>query len=162
MHYHYHVAFDSTRDLYRALTLPAIALLFYAFREKIAAADRQYRKKQNLPPQSSQLEMLFNSVLFAALGISFIVFYEAINLYIALRSNQFMIVQGRVTQFVPMPYGGHADESFVVSGRRYNYSDYQISAAFNNTQSHGGPMREGLQVRITDVKGQIARLEIAE
>jgi len=52
-------------------------------------------------------------------------------------------------------------ERFVVNGHHYEYSDYVVSAGFNNTQSHGGPIREGITVRIADVRGKIARLEIA-
>jgi len=36
-----------------------------------------------------------------------------------------------------------------------------VTAGFNNTLSHGGPIHEGLRVRIADVDGAIARLEIA-
>ncbi|MGH9970245.1 MAG: hypothetical protein ACREBG_20950 [Pyrinomonadaceae bacterium] len=60
-----------------------------------------------------------------------------------------------------MPFEGHADETFVVDGHRFSYSDYDETKGFNRTQSHGGPMREGLQVRITHVDGSIVKLEIA-
>ena len=79
----------------------------------------------------------------------------------ALTTGQYVTVEGTVTNFVPMPREGHADEHFEVAGHRYSYSDYGMSAGFNKTQSHGGPMREGLRVRIADVGGVIARLEIA-
>jgi hypothetical protein len=36
-----------------------------------------------------------------------------------------------------------------------------VTQGFNDSQNHGGPMREGLRVRIADVNGEIARLEIA-
>jgi hypothetical protein len=79
----------------------------------------------------------------------------------ALNSGNFVTVEGKVVDFVPMPEGGHALEQFTVNGHRFAYSDYQITAGFNHTQSHGGPIREGMTVRIADVGGQIARLEIA-
>jgi hypothetical protein len=60
-----------------------------------------------------------------------------------------------------MPVTGHAMESFEVAGHCYSYSDYVVVAGFNNTQSHGGPIRNGLRVRIADIDGQIARLEVA-
>ena len=60
-----------------------------------------------------------------------------------------------------MPHQGHSLESFEVNGHRFAYSDYIVTAGFNNTQSHGGPIREGLQVRIVAVDGRIARLEVA-
>src|SRR5262249_37900900 len=82
------------------------------------------------------------------------------NIRRALETGRFLTVEGPVTKFVPMPFEGHALESFEVSGHRYSYSDYIVTAGFNNTRSHGGPIREGLKVRIADVDGQIARLEI--
>ncbi len=53
------------------------------------------------------------------------------------------VVEGRITNFVPMPYEGHADENFAVSGVQFSYSDYGVSDAFNNTSSHGGPIKAG-------------------
>jgi len=79
----------------------------------------------------------------------------------ALEHRDFTVVEGVVHNFVPMPYEGHADESFDVAGHHYEYSDFMVTEGFNNTQSHGGPIRDGLRVRIADVGGRIARLEIA-
>lgn len=60
------------------------------------------------------------------------------------------------------PYSGHARETFVVNGQYFSYSDYDLTQGFNQTQSHGGPIKEGLQVRITHVDGSIVKLEIAQ
>lgn len=80
----------------------------------------------------------------------------------ALLAHQYTLVEGTVTQLDPMSDKRHGGESFVVSGHRFSYSDHTSMAGFNHTHSHGGPIREGLQVRIADVEGKIARLEIAE
>ena len=66
----------------------------------------------------------------------------------AMHDNRAEVVEGLVTQFKPMPYGGHANESFVVQGVRFEYSDYGVTAGFNNTASHGVPIREGLLIKI--------------
>ena len=83
------------------------------------------------------------------------------NLRNAARNGEAEVVEGEVKEFVPMPYQGHADETFVVDGRHFSYSDYDETKGFNQTRSHGGPMREGLHVRITHVDGSIVKLEIA-
>ena len=83
-------------------------------------------------------------------------------LHDAVDRKEYRVVEGRVTEFVPMPYQGHANESFVVSGHRFSYSDYDLTKGFNWTQSHGGPIRENLQVRITYVDDSIVKLEIAK
>jgi hypothetical protein len=80
----------------------------------------------------------------------------------AMHTNQAKIVEGVVTQFIPMPYTGHAMESLVVQGVRFEYSDYVITAGFNNTTSHGGPIREGLPVRIWYRGNEILRLDVAK
>ena len=78
----------------------------------------------------------------------------------ALKSGDYEVVEGRVENFTPMPWEGHADESFDVNGVRFSYSDYEITAGFNNSASHGGPVRSGLPVRIAYKDGEILRLEV--
>jgi hypothetical protein len=80
----------------------------------------------------------------------------------ASRDHRYSVVEGRVTDFVPMPYTGHARESFVVGGRTFTYSDYILTGCFNNAASHGGPIRSGLSVRIAYVGNCIVRLEVAQ
>jgi hypothetical protein len=59
-----------------------------------------------------------------------------------------------------MPYEGHQDECFSVQSQTFCYSDYGVTAGFNNSASHGGPIREGLPVRVSYVGSTIVRLEI--
>ncbi|MFY9763350.1 MAG: hypothetical protein WB772_21060 [Xanthobacteraceae bacterium] len=80
----------------------------------------------------------------------------------ALRGGEYAIVEGPVTDFVPMPYAGHSMESFVVGGHRFSYSDYGVTSGFHNTASHGGPIHDGLHVRISYVGNLILRLEVAQ
>ena len=80
----------------------------------------------------------------------------------ALRTGNYKIVEGRVENFAPMPWAGHAEETFDVNGVHFAYSDYVVTAGFNHSASHGGPIREGLPVRITyKGDGEILRLEVA-
>lgn len=65
-----------------------------------------------------------------------------------MQNNGCRMVEGPVVDFVPMPFEGHANESFDVRGVRFSYSDYEITDAFNNSASHGGPIRAGEVVRI--------------
>ena len=79
------------------------------------------------------------------------------------RSGQFIVLEGRVSDFKPMPYTGHGVESFRVNGASFTYSDYDKSkCGFRNTASHGGPIHEGLQVRISARDGRILKLEVAK
>src|SRR5712672_2359817 len=62
--------------------------------------------------------------------------------------NRCRVVEGTVEHFVPMPHSGHAQESFSVAGVPFRYSDFTITDGFNNTSSHGGPIRSNSYVRI--------------
>ena len=79
-----------------------------------------------------------------------------------LHDPNLSVVEGTVENFVPMPYGGHARESFTVAGRHFSYSNYILTAGFHNAASHGGPIKPGLHVRLTYVGNDILRVEVAE
>jgi hypothetical protein len=103
--------------------------------------------------------IIFGMLWLGAGALNYSYFAELRN---AAQNGKAKVVEGPVKEFVPMPYEGHADESFVVNGHRFAYSDYDLTKGFNQTQSHGGPIREGLQVRITYIDDKIIKLEIAK
>jgi hypothetical protein len=80
---------------------------------------------------------------------------------IAYLEGQYSTVEGTVTNFHPMPYSGHQDETFSVNGVQFSYSDYVLIPCFNNTASHGGPVHEGLRVRIAYSGNCILKLEVS-
>ena len=83
----------------------------------------------------------------------------------AYRTGKYSVVEGIVEDFHPMPYEGHQSECFRVEKEKFCYSDYVVSPAFNQSASHGGPIRAGLPVRISyyedeNFQAVILRLEI--
>ncbi len=106
------------------------------------------------------LALVWTSVASAATVSSFVEFRDA------SRDGSCRVVEGVVANFVPMPYEGHAQETFSVAGAHFSISDFVLNAGFNNTASHGGPLREALPVRICYLpkEGQniIVRLEVAK
>jgi hypothetical protein len=90
----------------------------------------------------------------------FAIGYQYLHDRYTLNSGEAKYVEGVVENFVPMPYTGHADESFTVNGVTFSYSDYGVTPGFNNTASHGGPIKQGLYVRIWYVGDDILKLEI--
>jgi hypothetical protein len=76
------------------------------------------------------------------------------------------VVEGVVENFHPMPATGHDEEHFTVQGVYFAYSDFGVTSGFNNTSSHGGPIREGLYVRIhytgSATAGKIVKLEVGD
>ena len=86
-------------------------------------------------------------------------YHQAIQAY---KEGRYSTVEGVVQEFVPMPYTGHAEESFKVNGVKFTYSDYEVTPGFNNTSSHGGPIRAGLKVRIGHLGNTILKLEVSD
>ena len=92
---------------------------------------------------------------FCLFGILFVAFWSTValiaqlNIYNktvgAYNRGEYQIVEGYVENFVPMPYEGHADESFEINGVKFSYSDYNIHPGYNNTKSHGGVIKENGQ-----------------
>ncbi|HUJ93569.1 MAG TPA: hypothetical protein VLW46_01240 [Candidatus Bathyarchaeia archaeon] len=76
------------------------------------------------------------------------------------RTGRYLVVEGIVQDFHPMPYEGHQNECFSVQREWFCYSDYAVQAGFNQSASHGGPIRQGLPVRIAYYDGEILRLEV--
>jgi len=79
----------------------------------------------------------------------------------AVARHEAKVAEGRVRDYWPMPAGGHGTEHFCVADACFEYSDFIVDGGFNNTASHGGPIREGLPVRVTYVGDKIVRLEVA-
>ena len=86
-------------------------------------------------------------------------YYNARTMF-ELGRNQ--VVEGTIENFHPMPATGHDNESFTVGGKKFSYSDYCISPGFRHAKALGGPIRAGLQVRISYVDSDIVKLEIEE
>jgi len=82
----------------------------------------------------------------------------------AYQDGQYSIVEGLVEDFRPMPYEGHKEECFRVGQKQFCYSDYEVSPAFNQSASHGGPIQANIPVRIAYLEdghvGHILRLEV--
>ena len=77
-------------------------------------------------------------------------------------SGNFKIVEGPIENFDPMPASGYKKESFSVNGVKFEYSDFVVTPGFNNTASKGGPIHEGLPVKISHIDNVILKLEVGK
>ena len=157
----YAVVFDACAVGYRNWWFPAagalMGLIFYLIdrfqrRWPVGLLGRPWRSAPKWG-----YRFLACWTLIAALGTG----YDYINVCGSLRGGEAFVVEGRVHSF-RLEHDKAQSESFIVSARRYEYSPSRIQAGFNTTVAVGGPIRDGLQVRIHDVGGQIARLEIQQ
>jgi hypothetical protein len=79
-----------------------------------------------------------------------------------LQQGQYQIVEGSVEDFVPMQDYGNKRERFSVNGVFFSYSDFVITQCFNNSSTHGGPIRAHLKVRVSYVDNCSLKLEVAD
>jgi hypothetical protein len=135
------------------------AVIFGLSKQIIAVASS---RSKDGPSRFSERYIVIAMMVAAFVFITAVVYtvYAKELRLIAEERTSATIVEGVVSHFVPMPYTGHAMERFCVSATCFAYSDYVITGGFNNASSHGGPIREGLHVRIKHVNGVIVRLEV--
>lgn len=152
----FHLVFDLSQKGFE-WWFPGFGLIFVAVGAVIALIGRHNRW-----PLSRRMVGYF-MIAFACLwsGLAFSSTYaDYRGLKSAYRSGQFSIIEGNVSNFRPMPYGGHSEECFSVQSKTFCYSDYVVTSGFNNTASHGGPIRDGLPVRVSYIGNTIVRLEV--
>jgi hypothetical protein len=161
----YELVFDAGQSGFRNWPFAAVGLAF------VCVGAFLVKNRRNLPtmfpggmgPKAASafayVFLVFSAVWTAAAFAATIRDYSVVRR--ALQNGDAQIVEGRVEDFTPMPFTGHAQERFTVCGVPFEYSDYIVTSGFNHTSSHGGPIRSGLWVRISYVGNIIARLEIA-
>jgi hypothetical protein len=159
----YTTAFDVTRSGFKSWSFSATgaALVALGVMQLWIRHRNLFPNKFKYPFKRFPEAFLSFAVLWTAtsFGSTFGDYRRAIR---AMRENRVDFVQGTVSGFVPMPATGHSMESFLVTGVEFKYSDFVITAGFNNTASHGGPIREGLPVKIWYLGNEILRLDVAE
>ncbi|HXM99607.1 MAG TPA: hypothetical protein VN982_14135 [Candidatus Dormibacteraeota bacterium] len=80
-----------------------------------------------------------------------------------LANRRYEFVQGVVENLHPMPDDGSSKESFTISGHIFLYSDYDelgTTNCFDQTQPHGGPIHNGMLLRVKFIDDCILRLEV--
>lgn len=157
----YQVAYDIQQVWYSGWWLFAIGIFLFSLGLGTIVFDGWKFFSRILPSHGIVVSIFICVFGSFWIGAGIINYSNFANLREAARDGSAQIAEGKVEQFVPMPYEGHAQETFVVNGQYFAYSDYDMTKGFNQSQSHGGPLKEGLQVRITHVDGSIVKLEIA-
>jgi hypothetical protein len=152
----YQVVFDVAEHGYRTWWFTLPGALFIAIGGVLPAYAR--RKLTVRDRRAAPVAAL----LLVVVGLTWIIdIYEGthreyLQLVNGLRTSQFTTVEGRVTDFVPEGSDGHPSEHWSVRGHRYQISPATVTSAFNAP----GIIRSGDSVRIAEVGGAIARLEV--
>ncbi len=77
-------------------------------------------------------------------------------------SGKSATVDGVVENFRPAPKIGSAEESFSVRGILFSYYAGDSTPCFHNAPFHGGPLREGMNIRIHYYEGCIQRIDLLQ
>jgi hypothetical protein len=158
----YRVAFDVVQEGYCSWIFLVPGLLFIAIGIGMLIHRWKFPAKNTTFCARISPYIFAGGALFWTVMVSWSTFSDYYKLKKALLTGNYEVVEGTINDFVPMPWGGHSMEHFKISDHYYEYSNFIVIAGFNKTQAYGGPLRGGLNVRIADVNGQIARLEIAD
>lgn len=74
----------------------------------------------------------------------------------ALRAQRYQVVEGLVEDYVAADLMRKTPERWTVAGRRYKFYDSRVRSGLSSP----GVVQPGMVVRIADVDGAIARLEV--
>jgi hypothetical protein len=151
----YTTVFDVIRSGYRQWPFAASGLIFVALGLLMPTLIRigllRTSSGKWFRPFVLVFAILWTAATFAG---TFIEYRRAVD---ALRNGGAKVVEGRVAHYWQVP---DKSETFDVQGVRFQYGDFGIIAGFNHIASLGGPIREGLPVKIWYWHGEILRLQI--
>lgn len=141
-----------------------LLLVFSVFPFAIGVGSERYQRRvpvaerrKGLPPGGTATMLGTFLLVFAMFfGLPMI---SAISLSQRLADGQAEVVEGSVV--IDFELFGK-NECISVAARSFCYSDSNVTAGFNRTRALGGPMRNGLQVRISSIGETIVRVEVAE
>ncbi|MBR5272881.1 MAG: hypothetical protein IKU25_05740 [Clostridia bacterium] len=136
------VLYEVTFKFDFALLVPVVMMIFILFCPRMLMS--QFEEKN--------IHISYKSVkIFCSCAFAFVFFIFSIsiishinmykNVVGAYKTGDYEVVEGYVQNFIPMPYEGHAEESFEINGVKFAYSDYIIQSGYNNTKSHGGVIK---------------------
>ena len=154
----YLVVFDTREVDYLSPSLGATALIVVLTAILLVLARKELDRRAG---------MVFSYLVIGLVGLGLAVtwsstYREYSSAAAALDEGRTAVVQGRVSNFKATTSRGHEWERFCVEDKCFRYWDSGTSAGFNNTSSHGGPIKPGLPVRVTFVGNTIVKLEVAQ
>jgi hypothetical protein len=153
----YQAVYDIQQVIYPAWWLTAVGIVIISIGALIFSAKR---RSSDLTEKLLPIGFMFFGLLWLAGGA--FNYFEVLKVRAAVKAGNYEVVEGIVRDFVPMPYSGGGKESFSVNGRWFSYSDFHLGIGFNQSKSHGGPIREGLKVKVSFIGESIVKLEIAQ
>ncbi len=153
----YHTVFDVTTVGFQwwiPLLIFIFASLFIGVGWALKTSGERSSSGKGLP-----FQFVGGIGILAAVGFFLSIYSEYHSAVKALQTHDYSVTEGVVTDFVPMPAGGHAAESFRVNGVSFSYGGGWGSAVFN-ADWNTGFLHNGVQARITYHGRDILKVEV--
>ena len=153
--------YDVRRDgpgseiLFPLVGLVVLAVAVAATRRKHFVRDSDGRTKVVRGSRNARRFLVLALAWLALTGT--LTLFPLVSLRRALESGHYEVVEGSVDGYVPSNIFRNTPEVWSVDGRRYEFYDAKLHAGFHRL----GLVRGGMYVRIADVDGTIARLEVS-
>jgi hypothetical protein len=155
----YHLMFDASQNgsqLAVWFLVPLFPLIFLLIGWGLKGADDpQMVSKGKFFMLLSTLGFAFSIVLAVGNGAQYMLLKRA------LTRHDYHVIEGTVSDFVPMPRGGHATESFRIGTESFHYGSGWGSIVFNSEWNRGY-IHNGAQVRLAYRGDDILRIEVLE
>ena len=158
MLYELHFELDAMLVVISAMALVVFIVLWCFLRKRVVGRTGGRKARGGL--RSVYVLLILGIAVFAvSIATSLISQYRQYDrVERAWRSGQYETVEGYVEFFSPMPYAGHAYESFVIDGVAFYYSDFSSTVGYHNARSHGGVITgNGQYLRIGYIPGDGAK-----
>jgi hypothetical protein len=78
------------------------------------------------------------------------------------RTGRLVTVEGKAENFHSVNTGNVSVDTYMVEGRRVSYANQEPTCCYHMPAGFGGPVREGMQVRVTMDGPCVVKLEIAK
>jgi len=156
----YRVVFDARNAGLPGWEFIAIGLFFVAL---LSFQGRTSTPNRALSPGIRKAALIVACLWTATATL--VIVGKALRVRYRLNHGDYVVVEGVVSDFVPGDAGGHRYELWRVrtsaEDHWYRYKRPFVTPGFRQTEPEGGPIHDGVRVRIADEDGLIARLEVA-
>ena len=152
----------STQD-FTAFLPPLAGMLITAFFFYAVRITRK-EQKSGMEKDGCTMPFLFAGIAFGLLwtiGVGNDLGTKYLDYRSALKDHRYQEVEGVVENYNPHAIGFQGEESFTVRDVEFHYSPISIFG-FRKTRRRGGPLDNGVYVRIQYYKGTILRLWVRE
>jgi hypothetical protein len=124
-----------------------------------AYKDAELRLNPHVHPRARAVAPIGAAAMLAVVAYGGFLQWPAFGLRDQLDTGDVTVVTGIVENHENPNWG---TETFTVDGHIYSYGETPGYVGFHQTAANGGPIRDGLQVRVTSVGDVIVRLEVAD